>query len=516
MAVLYRKYRPKLWSEVYGQDSIKNVLLSEIKQNKIANCYIFSGPRGVGKTTVARLMAKSLNCLDRKENGEPCLACKNCLEFSDSASSNMNIIELDAASNRGVDDTSEFLENVNIPAIGASYKVFIIDEVHMFSKHSFNRLLKTFEEPPKGVVFILATTEFNKIPDTIISRAEVFKFKKGDKDSLLFDLKAICLSEKVSVSDDVLEAIISKSSGCFRDAETLLGQVVSSGSSDIKISDVSWLNSGLDNLIFDFTGGLVKKDLKYLISFISNLSSLNVSYSDFIYELIEFLRKIMIYSVDSSVCEEWSLSDLHISKISGFSKDFSVNFLVKIIDEFIECKLRMNVFEIKNLALELSVMKLCGNDEIMQKHDDKNNNDSQNVPDKNSVGANIVRPDKTVPLKNNNNIVYEKIEDVEIDDEIDEIKIENDENNVGANSVRPDDENDEFDLDIPDFLDDDENIGIHGASVKENDDLLDKFKVKKSKDGKIHSEYTERDGYIDESKMGDENKSVLDMMKEIL
>ena len=505
MAVLYRKYRPKLWSEVYGQDSIKNVLLSEIKQNKIANCYIFSGPRGVGKTTVARLMAKSLNCLDRKENGEPCLKCKNCLEFSDSSSKNMNIIELDAASNRGVDDTSEFLENVNIPAIGASYKVFIIDEVHMFSKHSFNRLLKTFEEPPKGVVFILATTEFNKIPDTIISRAEVFKFKKGDKNSLLFDLKAICDSEKVSVSDDVLDSIISKSSGCFRDAETLLGQVVSSGASDINLSDVSWLNSGLDNLIFDFTDGLVKKDLKYLISFIFNLSSLNVSYSDFIYELIEFLRKIMIYSVDSSVSEEWSLSDLHISKISEFSKDFSVNFLVKIIDEFIECKLRMNVFEIKNLALELSIIKLFGDYNVgTGQHSCHVHTESAHKKnDGNPVGANIVRPGKSVPLKEKNDIVYEKI---------DEITPNIDENNK---NMLKNDENNEFDLDIPDFLNNDI-VGANSVRPNINNDLLDKFKVKKTSDGKLHSDYTEKDGYIDESKMGDENKSVLDMMKEIL
>ncbi len=355
MAVLYRKYRPKLWSEVYGQDSIKSVLLSEIRQNKLANCYIFAGPRGVGKTTIARLMAKSLNCLNIKEDGEPCLTCKNCLEFSDSSgesslSKNMNVIELDAASNRGVDDTSEFLENVNIPPIGAKYKVFIIDEVHMFSKHSFNRLLKTFEEPPKGVVFILATTEFNKIPDTIVSRAEVFKFKKGNKDSISCDLKVICDKEGVTVSDEVLDAIISKSSGCFRDAETLLGQVISSGKSEINFSDVSWLNSGLESLIFDFTEGLVKKDLKYLISFISNLSSENISYPEFVSDLIEFLRKIMIYSIDSSVSEEWALTDSYISQISEFSQKFERGFLIKAIDEFIECKLRMNVFEIKNLA----------------------------------------------------------------------------------------------------------------------------------------------------------------------
>jgi len=148
-----------------------------------------------------------------------------------------------------------------------------------------------------------------------------------------------------------LNTIISKSSGCFRDAESLLGQVISSGSINIKSSDVSWLSSGLENLIFDFTDGLVKKDLKYLISFISNLSSENVSYPEFVSDLIEFLRKIMIYSIDSSVSEEWSLSDSYISQISEFSQKFERQFLIKVIDEFIECKLRMNVFEIKNLAL---------------------------------------------------------------------------------------------------------------------------------------------------------------------
>ncbi len=228
MTVLYRKYRPKTFAEVAGQESIKAALASEVASGRVAHSYLFSGPRGVGKTSLARIFAKALNCAVRSKEGEPCGACETCLEISEGRA--LDVIEIDAASHTGVDNVREqVIENARFAPSKLERKVFIIDEVHMLSTSAFNALLKTLEEPPKNVVFVLATTELHKLPATVVSRCQRFDFRKIPTGELVERLQMLAKKEDFEVDVEVLEAVARLSEGCLRDAESLLGQVFALG-----------------------------------------------------------------------------------------------------------------------------------------------------------------------------------------------------------------------------------------------------------------------------------------------
>ncbi|MEK7625199.1 MAG: DNA polymerase III subunit gamma/tau, partial [Patescibacteria group bacterium] len=237
MPTLYRKYRPQSFADVTGQDTIVQTLQNEIAANKLSHAYLFSGPRGVGKTTLARLFAKAVSCEKRKDGQfEPCNDCQACNQIN--RGRHIDIIEIDAASQTGVDSVREnIIENAGIMPTVLKYKIFIIDEVHMLSTSAFNALLKTLEEPPAHVIFILATTELHKLPATVISRCERYTFKKITFDKMLARLKNLCKAEKVKVDKEVLERIVYKSDGGLRDAESLLGQILSLNLKEIRVED---------------------------------------------------------------------------------------------------------------------------------------------------------------------------------------------------------------------------------------------------------------------------------------
>ena len=226
-STLYRKYRPQTFKEVVGQNHIKTTIQSELESGKIAHAYLFSGPRGLGKTTMARLFAKAVNCLNRKEGeSEPCNVCDACKEVIEAKS--LDVIEIDAASHTGVDNVREnIINNSRFTPTSRKYKVFIIDEVHMLSTAAFNALLKTLEEPPAHAIFILATTEIHKVPQTIISRCQHFDFRKVSENDIFKRLSLIVTQEGKSVDKSVLESIAYYAEGCIRDAESLLGQILS-------------------------------------------------------------------------------------------------------------------------------------------------------------------------------------------------------------------------------------------------------------------------------------------------
>ncbi len=232
MTVLYRKYRPRTFAEVAGQEHVKAALANEAATGRVAHSYLFSGPRGVGKTSIARIFAKAINCGARGKDGDPCGACASCVEISENRA--LDVIEIDAASNTGVDNVREqVIEHARFAPSTLAYKVFIIDEVHMLSTSAFNALLKTLEEPPAKVVFILATTELHKLPATVVSRCQRFDFRKIASGELTERLARLAKEEGFKVDADVLETVARMSEGCLRDAESLLSQVFALGTKEI-------------------------------------------------------------------------------------------------------------------------------------------------------------------------------------------------------------------------------------------------------------------------------------------
>lgn len=257
--VLYRKYRPSIFEEIVGQKSIVDSLKKSVESSSFSHAYIFTGPRGTGKTSTAKVLAKVMNCTN-PTNGEACGACENCKNFSTSP----DIIEIDAASNNGVDEIRELRNNISLAPAASKYKVYIIDEVHMLSPGAFNALLKTLEEPPAHAIFILATTEVYKVPITILSRCQRFDFKKIQKAEMLDHLKEICKKEKIDFESDALEEIYSLSEGCLRDALSILDQTAKLGT---KIS--------LDTILTNYNV-ISNETVKKLLDFVINGDTLSI------------------------------------------------------------------------------------------------------------------------------------------------------------------------------------------------------------------------------------------------
>src|SRR3989344_864463 len=229
---LYRKYRPQDFGEIVGQKSVVEVLRASILKNRIAHAYLFSGPAGTGKTTVARIFARAANCLEDSPEKRPCNKCEICKEFFSGVG--LDLIEIDAASSRGVDEIRSLREGIRSLPFRAKYKVYIIDEVHMLTKEAFNALLKTLEEPPAHVIFILATTELEKVLDTIISRTQHFEFRKIAIPDIVRELKKIATAEKITIDDDALKLIAFFAEGSLRDAENILFQMAGLGQKSVK------------------------------------------------------------------------------------------------------------------------------------------------------------------------------------------------------------------------------------------------------------------------------------------
>ena len=371
---MYRKYRPNNFSDLVGQNEIANIIKNEILNNKLSHAYLFSGPRGTGKTSTAKIIARMINCNDLGVDGIPCGKCESCIHFFE----NSDIIEIDAASNNGVDEIRELRDKVNLVPTYGKYKVYIIDEVHMLTSQAFNALLKTLEEPPSHVIFILATTEFYKIPETIVSRCQKFQFSKFSLEDIVDRLRYISNKEKINATDDVLFEIARLSDGGLRDAINMLDQLSSFNDTSVTLEDVYKLNGVVSYVDFyKLLFYMNDNDWKGIIEFFEELDKNGKNFGKFIEDLISFVSEILIYSITNNFKSNITEKNDLIEKISNFfSKEVLYDFVLFLNELFFKMKNSsfVNIL-LSTEFIRFSSFKFCSNNDLNQNNvlDNKNN-----------------------------------------------------------------------------------------------------------------------------------------------
>lgn len=382
---LYRKYRPIDFDSVYGQEEVVTVIHNAIVNNKISHAYLFSGPRGTGKTTIAKIIARLVNC-EHLIDSKPCGKCYNCVNFNNSN----DVVEIDAASNNGVDEIRELRDKINLVPSNSKYKVYIIDEVHMLTNQAFNALLKTLEEPPSHVIFILATTEPSKIPLTIASRCQKFRFSKISDDKIVDRLREIAKMENIEVTDDSLYEIARISDGGMRDSINLLDQLVSYCNSKITVEDVYAVNGSVSyNDLFLLLNNILSNNKVDIINFIDNIDADGKEINKFIQELMLFLKDVILYK-NTNVLSNINVKNEYIIEIS---KLYSDDLLYKLIEELNNIQSSVKLSTHGSIIFMTLILKFS--DEIVKVEKiDKINNNNIEIPKDDEATKN----DKVVKL----------------------------------------------------------------------------------------------------------------------
>ena len=352
-----RKYRPATFETVVGQQHVTNTLKNAIKNNQLAQAFLFCGPRGVGKTTCARILAKTINCENLQPNGEACGVCNSCVSFQNGNS--FNVHELDAASNNSVDDIRSLIEQVRIPPQGVRYKIYIIDEVHMLSQAAFNAFLKTLEEPPHYAIFILATTEKHKILPTILSRCQIFDFNRIRVEDMAAHLAAIAVKENITYEPDGLHIIAQKADGGLRDALSMFDQIVSFSAGNVTYRSV------IDNLnildydyYFNITDGLLNEDNAKTLLLFDEILNRGFDGAHFISGLSDHLRNLLV-GKDPATIKLLEVSDGIKAKYLQQSQSASVSFLLSALNIANQCDLSYKLSKNQRLQVELALLKMC-------------------------------------------------------------------------------------------------------------------------------------------------------------
>ncbi len=351
-----RKYRPVTFESVVGQQAITSTLQNAIRTNTLAQAFLFCGPRGVGKTTCARIMAKTINCLNPTDGMEACNECESCVSFNNNAS--FNIFELDAASNNSVEDIRNLIDQVRIPPQIGKYKVYIIDEVHMLSSAAFNAFLKTLEEPPAYAKFILATTEKHKILPTILSRCQIFDFKRITVDDTTRHLQNIAAKEGVNAEEEALNIIAQKADGALRDALSIFDQMVSFSGSNITYKDVITNLNVLDyEYYFRVVDNILANDINSILLLLNDVVNKGFDPQNFIQGFASHLRNLLL-GKDTRVIGLMEVSSQLKTRYSQQSSQCSNTFLLKALDLANECDINFRGANNKRLHLEITLLKM--------------------------------------------------------------------------------------------------------------------------------------------------------------
>ena len=407
---LYRKYRPTNFNDVIGQEVIIRTLQNAVVNNKISHAYLFSGPRGTGKTSIAKIMAKTVNCLEPK-NGIPCCKCVNCTQIENKQTT--DVIEIDAASNNGVDEIREIRNKVNLVPSTGKYKVYIIDEVHMLTAGAFNALLKTLEEPPAHIIFILATTEAHKIPATILSRCQRFDFKKIPESKIVERLEEITKKENIEIETEALHAIAQLSDGGMRDSINLLDQVASYSSEKIKIDDVYKVNGTLsDKSKIEFVENILDDNLVKLLSMINNYNDEGKNLVKVIEDIADTLKKILLLKATPEYAKQiiYDYED-YKDKVENIDLEKIMNLLNEINNNLNNIKQSND----PKLAIELLLIKNCYNKNISQNLKKEKVIEKEKVKEVEPIAVEEPKKEEEKPIETNKTIDFKHIQDRRIE-----------------------------------------------------------------------------------------------------
>lgn len=355
--VIARKWRPQVFEDVVGQEHVTRTLQNAIKSGRVAHAYLFTGARGVGKTSAARILAKALNCA----NGPtpvPCNACESCKEIS--GGSSMDVFEIDGASNTGVDDVRELRENIKFPPIKCRYRVYIIDEVHMLSTNAFNALLKTLEEPPPHVVFIFATTEPQKIPVTILSRCQEFDFKRIPALLIQERLKSIAESEGIKVSEKGLHIIAREADGGMRDAQSILDQVISFAGEEVSDADVAKILGVIDRQVLkDVARSILERNPAGCIEVVERIYDYGYDVRLFYRNLLEYLRNLTVVKVLKNPARLIDLPGEELEYLKGLSDGFSQEDIQQLFAVLSKGEEEIKRSSSPRISLEMTLIKMA-------------------------------------------------------------------------------------------------------------------------------------------------------------
>ncbi|QDT64166.1 DNA polymerase III subunit gamma/tau [Calycomorphotria hydatis] len=354
--VLARRYRPGTFEEVVGQEHVAQALINAIRKGRVAHAYLFTGARGVGKTSSARIFAKALNCPNAND-GVPCNNCEVCDSIS--AGSDVDVIEIDGASNNGVEDVRTLRANVNVKAMRSAYKIYIIDEVHMLSKGAFNALLKTLEEPPPNVKFIFCTTEPNKVPDTIRSRCQRFDFGTVDRDRIVLRLSQIAQSEGVEVTDDALQLVARRAAGSMRDSQSLFDQLLAFGGDQLTADDVHRLfGTASDERLIALGSSMIGREAGATLKELDQTLTDGVQLGELVDQLVAYLRDLMLLASGASELSLSSVGDDQRPILAKQAAEWGLQTIVAAMQLLSETKLRLSRITYGRALVELALVRI--------------------------------------------------------------------------------------------------------------------------------------------------------------